>query len=73
MNATFKLGLLSGSKRNFEEGRQNFLRALELAEETGQSEMYNSAKFGLAVMNAEKHMKNHLKRYSTHLDNTLYQ
>ena len=35
--------------------------------------MYNSAKFGLAVMNAEKDMNRHLKRFSNHLDNTMYQ
>lgn len=32
MNATFKLGLLSGSKRNFDEGKQNFIKARQLAE-----------------------------------------
>lgn len=35
--------------------------------------MYNSAKFGLAVMSAEKDMKSHLKKFSNHLDNTMYQ
>jgi hypothetical protein len=28
MNGCLKLGLISGSKKNFEEGRENFLRAL---------------------------------------------
>jgi len=35
MNGCLKLGLISGSKKNFEEGRENFLRALELAETAG--------------------------------------
>ena len=73
MNATFKLGLLSGSKRNFEEGKQNFVKALKLAEETGKNEMYNSAKFGLAVMNAEKGMKGHLKKFLNELDNKMFE
>lgn len=37
MEGAMKLGLINSSKRNFDEGKQKFKRALQLAEETGDS------------------------------------
>ena len=41
MEGCLKLGMISSSKKNFEEGRENFKRALELAESTGNREVYD--------------------------------
>jgi hypothetical protein len=35
MEGCLKLGMISSTKKNFEEGKDNFKRALELAENTG--------------------------------------
>lgn len=62
--ACLKLGLLTGSKRSYEEGRVNFEKALEMAEKEGQGGKYNQAKCGLAVVNAELAMRKRLKDLS---------
>ena len=62
-----KLGMISSTKKNFEEGKENFRRALELAEQTGNKEVYEEAKFGYAVVAAEKGMNNYLGYYSSKL------
>jgi len=41
INAHIKLGLLQANKKEFEEGRDNFFKALELAEETGNKNVMN--------------------------------
>ena len=64
MEGCLKLGMISSTKKNFEEGKENFRRALELAEQTGNTDMYNEAKFGYAVVTAEKGMNNFLGYYS---------
>jgi hypothetical protein len=35
MEGFLKLGMISSTKKNYEEGKEQFRRALELAEETG--------------------------------------
>ena len=67
MEGCLKLGMISSTKKNFEEGRDNFRRALELAESTGNREVYDEAKFGYAVVAAEKSMQGHLGYFSTKL------
>ena len=67
MEGCLKLGMISSTKRNFEEGKENFRRALELAEQTGNQEVYDEAKFGYAVVAAEKGMNNFLGYYSSKL------
>lgn len=52
MQGAIKLGLINSTKKNFEEGKEKFQRALQLAEETGDLNVYNEAKFGYAVVNA---------------------
>lgn len=64
MEGAIKLGLINSTKKNFDEGKQKFERALKLAEEAGNKEVYNEAKFGYAVVNAEKEMDNFLASYS---------
>ena len=68
MEGCLKLGMISSTKKNFEEGKENFRRALELAEQTGNTEIYNEAKFGYAVVTAEKGMNNFLGYYSNKLN-----
>ena len=67
MEGCLKLGMISSTKKNFEEGKENFRRALELAEDSGNQEVYNEAKFGYAVVAAEKGMNNFLGYYSSKL------
>lgn len=52
MEGSMKLGLINSTKKNFEEGKLRFERALKLAEEAGNTEIYNEAKFGYAIVNA---------------------
>jgi len=52
MEGSIKLGLINSMKKNFEDGKEKFQRALQLAEESGNIEVYNEAKFGYAVVNA---------------------
>ena len=41
MEGTMKLGLISSTKKNFDEGKVRFQRALDLAEESGNHDAYN--------------------------------
>ena len=43
-----------------------------LASETGDREVYNEAKFGCAVVNAEKQMENFLSGYGSKIGRKLY-
>lgn len=64
MEGSLKLGLINSTKKNFQEGKEKFKKALQLAEEAGDKEIYNEAKFGFAVVNAEKEMGNFLEGFS---------
>ena len=68
MEGCLKLGMISSTKKNFEEGKENFRRALELAEQTNNKDVYDEAKFGYAVVAAEKGMNNFLGYYSSKLN-----
>lgn len=41
MEGSIKLGLINSTKKNFDEGKQRFERALKLASETGDKSIYN--------------------------------
>lgn len=41
MEGAIKLGLINSTKKNFDEGKEKFERALKLAEEAGNKEVYN--------------------------------
>ncbi len=62
MEGSLKLAVISTAKRNFQEGKDHFRRALELAQNSD-PQVYNEAKFGFAVVAAQKNMNNYLGAY----------
>ncbi|KAL4429327.1 hypothetical protein ABPG74_002313 [Tetrahymena malaccensis] len=64
LKAQLKMGQVTSMIGNFEQGKQSFLRALQLAEQKQELDKLQEAKCGFAVANAEIQMQSYLQSYA---------
>ncbi len=67
INAHMKMGMLTSNRGEYEEGRDNFLKALELSDLQGEKNQFSLAKCGFAVASAETNMGEFLKTYAENM------